>query len=79
MSSHAEWENGAYLKSLMCVLSWGNIFTTRRDLDNCDIIVVTSEERLLSFDNMPNNHGATQWEDKMLVIRVQYEAFLHGS
>ena len=73
-----EW-NGAYLKSLMCVLSWGNVFTTRRDLNNSDIIVVTSEERLLSFDNMPNNDGATQWEDKMLVIWVQYEAFLHGS
>ena len=63
----------------MCVLTRGDIPTTRRDLNNSDIVVVTSEESLLSFDNMSNDDGATQWEDKMLVIRVQYEAFLHGS
>jgi len=63
----------------MSVLSWGNVFTTRGDLNNSDIIVVTSEECLLSFDNMPNNDGATQWEDKMFIIRVKYKAFLDGS
>ena len=69
----------AYLKSLMCVLSWGNIFTTGRDLNNSHIIIVTSEESLLSFDNMPNNDGATQWENKMLIIWMEYKAFLDGS
>ena len=79
MAARHDVRRWAYLKSLMCVLSWGNISTTRRDLDNSDIIVVASEESLLSFDNMSNDDGATQWEDKMLVIWMKYEAFLDGS
>ena len=65
---------GPYLKSLVGVLTRGNVSAAWRDLDDGDVVVVSPEESLLPLDDVPDDHGAAQWEDQVLVVRVQDQA-----
>ena len=67
---------GLYLESLVGVLSWGNILPTRGDLDDGDIVVVASEEGLGSLDDVSDDNCGPKWENEVLIVWVEDEAFL---
>ena len=55
----------------MCLLTTGNVFSWVWDCDHRDVVVVTSQEVLLSGNDVSNDDGGAEWEDNVLIIWVK--------
>ena len=55
----------------MCLLTTGNVFSRVWDCDHRDVVVVTSQEVLLSGNDVSNDDGGTEWEDDVLIVWVK--------
>ena len=55
----------------MCLLTTGNVFSRVWDCDHRDVVVVTSQEVLLSGNDVSNDDGGAKWEDDVLIVWVK--------
>lgn len=63
--------NELYLKSHIGFLSSGDISSRRWYLDNCDVIVVSTQEILRTRKDMTNHDRRAQRKYDMFIIRVK--------
>ena len=63
----------AYLETHMGLLTTGDVLARVWDRDNRNVVVMTSQEVLLSWDNVSNDNSGTKWEDDVLIIWMQSE------
>ena len=55
----------------MCLLTTSNVFSRVWDRDHRDVVVVTSQEVLLSGNDVSNDDSGTEWEDDVLIVWVK--------
>ena len=55
----------------MCLLTTGNVFSRVWDCDHRDVVVVTSQEVLLSGNDVSNDDGGAKREDDVLIVWVK--------
>ena len=55
----------------MCLLTTGNVFSRVWDSDHRDVVVVTSQEVLLSGNDVSYDDGGAKWEDDVLIVWVK--------
>jgi hypothetical protein len=63
-----------YLETHVSLLTWSDVFSSLGDLDDTDIIIMTSEKLLSSWNNMSNDERSSKGVDNMFIIWVQNES-----
>ena len=63
-----------YLETHVGLLATGNELSSVWNRNDWDIVVVASQEVLLSWNNVSNDDGGSKREDDVLVVRVQDES-----
>ena len=66
-----------HLEALVGLLAASNVLASVRDNHDGDLIVVAAKELLCSANNVSDNDGGAQREDKVLVIGVQDKSIVH--
>ena len=63
-----------YLETHVGLLTTGNELSSVWNRNDRDVVVVPSQEVLLSWNNVSNDDGGSKREDDVLVVRVQDES-----
>ena len=63
-----------YLETHVGLLATGNELSSVWNRNDRDVVVVPSQEVLLSWNNVSNDDGGSKREDDVLVVRVQDES-----
>jgi hypothetical protein len=59
------------LETHIGLLSTGDILARRGNFDDCDLVVMSSEETLRTGQNVPHHDCRSQRENQVFVVRVQ--------
>ena len=76
ISNDLKWKSSeirlvTYLETHMCLLTTSEVFSRVWNRNDRDVVVVASEEVLLSGNDVSNDDGGAQWEDDVLVVWVK--------